>query len=260
MTKTSGGYVDSTVGVVGHVAQWLTTPFGQRVYKNPNFHGENGITLVFVHGTADRPCGGKRLAKGILKYAPNCVETVVLISFNHRLEGIGVETFGHQLVEKTKALGKTRVAFAGHSRGGLIAIWAAQFMGRDPENNIEIVATFPICAPLKGSYLAKRPLTWFSQSVRDIKADSPMLVYLNGEVSQRPVCPYHFVVGSLDWIVPKDGKVDAYVTSHSNSCLRIQGHGHLSIMGTEECQRYIAGVLTDLYSYQNTMEAALPAP
>jgi pimeloyl-ACP methyl ester carboxylesterase len=209
----------STAGVVTHVSQWATSPLGDLVYSNPDFEAsddEDGVVILFIHGTADRACGGKHIAKGIIDDLPTNVRCVHLVAFNNRSQGVGVENFSRQLIKKMSQIGASRYDLIGHSRGGLVAAYAAQQVGQDEEYQYEIRQVIGICSPFNGSYLA---LKTFLKALRH-------------DIANNPACDYHFIVGTQDWIVPKTGAVEEYVSANEDSLHIIKGHGHLSIMGS----------------------------
>lgn len=242
-------FFKSSAGVISHVSQWLTTPLGNVVFPNSGYSKDcppaKSISVFFIHGTADRACGGKYLAKGILSDAPDCVKEVQLLAFDQRLSGKGVIDFAEQLIQRLVNSGAEQVVLIGHSRGGLIAAYAAQEMARRKAKP-EVLATVCICAPFQGSYLARKPLTFISRSVEDMHEGNAFLTSLCDDIVKNPGCRYQFITGTQDYIVPKEGIIPDYVTAHPEAAARINGHSHLSIMGSARCHATIRQLLAEL--------------
>lgn len=245
MISEIGAFLKSTWGSLGHIAQWLTLNQKTVAYRNSHFdrHCQNPITVVLIHGTADRACAGTRLARGILKDAPPHVRGCILLAFNDRARGRGIVDYSEQLRDFLKTLPKNEgVVLIGHSRGGLVAAHAAQknlHEGCLPS----ILACISICSPFQGSWLAGNWAGLFSKSIVDMRPNSSFLNMLHQDMINQPACSYHFIYGTQDYIVSTPGIVPEIVNEKSHSSHELTGESHLSITGAPECHKIINEIL-----------------
>lgn len=238
----------SYTGVLTHTFYWLTSPANDLVYKNPNYkpvEGRDGVAIYCVHGTADRPAAFTRIAERLIEQGlPEEVESIHLVSFEGRGQGLSINDFSSQLIKKVKINKHKRVMFMGHSRGGLVVTKAAEDLAE--EGDIEPLLCIGICAPYSGSYLALPPLSWFSSSVSEMELDSPFLEELNKKLLTSKI-PHHFVEALEDGIVPLEyGYAKAYLKEHPNALSRYARHGHLSIMSSHDLVKDMGRLMKDV--------------
>ncbi|KTC95723.1 putative lipase [Legionella erythra] len=239
----------SYTGVLTHTFYWLTSPANDLVYKNPNYkpvEGQPGVAIYCVHGTADRPAAFTRIAERLIEQGlPDDVESIHLVSFEGRGQGLSIKNFSNQLIGKVKINKHKRVILIGHSRGGLVATQAAEDLAE--EGDVDPLLCMGICAPYLGSYLARWPLSWFSSSVSEMEEDSPFLDKLNEKLATSKI-PYHFIEALRDGIVLENhGYAESYLKQHPDALSRYGRHGHLSIMSShalvEDMAKLIRNVL-----------------
>ncbi|QRN03345.1 alpha/beta hydrolase [Legionella sp. MW5194] len=238
----------SYTGVLTHTFYWLTSPANDLVYKNPHYkpvEGQAGVAIYCVHGTADRPAAFTRIAERLIEQGlPEEVESIHLVSFEGRGQGLSINDFSSQLIKKIKINKHQRVMFMGHSRGGLVVTKAAEDLAE--EGDIEPLLCIGICAPYSGSYLALPPLSWFSSSVSEMELDSPFLDELNKKLLTSKI-PHHFVEALEDGIVPVEyGYAKSYLKEHPNALSRYARHGHLSIMSSHDLVKDMGRLMKDV--------------
>lgn len=227
----------STRGMFSHCFYWLTSKSGDYIYDNPDYvksETDPDIAIYCVHGTADRPASFTRIAERLLqKGLPGNVSSITLVAFEGRGQGKSVEYFAEQLIEKIKANQHQRVILIGHSRGGLVSAYAAEYLAAP--NNIQVKHVFGIGTPFKGSVLALAPLSSASASVDEMRVDSTFLISLTQKVMLSST-KYYFIVAKDDYIV-WDGLayIPAYVEKYPDSLIELKTrHGHLSIMSSHQ--------------------------
>ena len=138
----------SYTGIPRHIALWMTSGFGDIVYENPNFNGNdaNRIDIYCVHGTADRSASFSLVARRLIREVPDNVASIRLVSFEGRAQGNGIHYFASQLVAKIQANQHSNVMLMGHSRGGVVVALADILA---TEKGIKVHAVFPISAPFE---------------------------------------------------------------------------------------------------------------
>ncbi|CAM2940570.1 putative lipase [Legionella steigerwaltii] len=237
----------STTGMFAHAYNWLTSPSGDQVYYNPFYDKEGNpeleTAIYFIHGTADQSSAFQNVAERLIQAGlPNEISSLNLLSFNNRYEGKSIEFFAEQLGDKIKANHHRRVILIAHSRGGLVASYFAEFLAKLA--GIEVLLIIPIGAPFNGSYLAMKPLSWFSDSVKEMEIDSSFLKQLKEKIINSSTIPYHFFIAIEDAIVPgESGYIKEYVDKNPNSLSKLDRHGHLSIMSSHRLVELIAFLL-----------------
>lgn len=115
-----------------------------------------------------------------------------LIAFDQRYQGRSIEFFAEQLRDKIKTNQHQRVILMAHSRGGLVASYFAEFLAGDAGVKVPWVIT--VGTPFNGSYLAMKPLSWFSDSVREMEINSEFLLHLKEQIIKNSSSHYHFLL------------------------------------------------------------------
>lgn len=141
-----------------------------------------------------------------------------------------------------------------HSRGGLVASYFAEFLAKEASIDVPLVITMG--TPFNGSYLAVKPLSWFSDSIREMEINSEFLAQLKQEIVEHSVSAYHFFIAKEDAIVPgESGYIKDYVDKYPESLHILDRHGHLSIMSSHRLVSHISSLLHDyIDDYQNDTE------
>ncbi|KTD14530.1 putative lipase [Legionella gratiana] len=241
----------ATTGMFAHTYYWLTSPSGDQTYPNPSYKDDQaqnlGTAIYFIHGTADQLSAFQLVAeRSIQAGLPNEISTLNLLSFDQRYQGKSIELFAEQLKAKIKANQHKRVILIAHSRGGLVASYFAEFLAKTAGIEVELVIT--IGTPFNGSYLAVKPLSWFSDSVREMEIDSPFLAQLKKKIMENPLSNYHFFIATEDAIVPgESGYIKEYVEKHPNSLTILDRHGHLSVMSSHRLVEHIGKLLRNCF-------------
>lgn len=237
----------ATLGIFAHAYYWVTSASGDYIYNNPRFkasNSEEGLAIYCVHGTADRPRAFSRIAERLLmRLLPENISSINLIAFDGRYQGNSIEFFAEQLVKKMIANGHSRVVLKGHSRGGLVCAYAAEYLAA--QNAIKVEAVITIGTPFKGSSLALPPLSWFSSSVKQMEVASEFLNQLKARVLDSAV-RYFFTVADDDYIV--DGgssSIAEYVQKNPDSLIKLDtSHGHLSVMSSHQLVSKIHAIIS----------------
>ncbi|KTC85261.1 alpha/beta hydrolase [Legionella cincinnatiensis] len=237
----------ATTGMFAHTYYWLTSPSGDQTYQNPSYKKDqnpDGETAVyFIHGTADQSSAFQLVADRLIRAGlPNEISTLNLLSFDQRYQGKSIVFFAEQLREKIKANQHKRVILIAHSRGGLVASYFAEFLAQ--QAGIEVPLIMTVGTPFNGSYLAIKPLSWFSDSIREMEIDSNFLIQLKKKIIDNSLSNYHFFIATEDAIVPgESGFIQEYVKKHPNSLTILDRHGHLSVMSSHRLVAHIAALI-----------------
>lgn len=224
------GPLNHLTGALAHCVQWVTSSMSDVVYNNPEYnsaYADQAVAIYCVHGTADRGNAFKVLSEQLLeRKLPPHIISIHLCSFDQRYKGIGIPNFAAQLGEKIQAGGHARVIVMGHSRGGVVASYYAEYLAAD--RGITVNDVFAFAAPFSGSDVAMKPLTWMSQSVDEMRTDSPLLAELRERmrVSARH---YHFFAAEKDLLVPLHS---THIQSRAEQLTMMFSEGHLSMMGS----------------------------
>ncbi|ARB93237.1 alpha/beta hydrolase [Legionella longbeachae] len=236
----------ATTGMFAHTYYWLTSPSGDQIYQNPSYNkDQNSETAVyFIHGTADQSSAFQLVADRLIQAGlPNAISTLNLLSFDRRYQGKSIEFFAEQLREKIRANQHKRVMLIAHSRGGLVASYFGEFLAK--QAGIEVPLIITVGTPFNGSYLAIKPLSWFSDSIREMEIDSDFLTQLKKKIIDDTLSNYHFFIAAEDAIVPgESGYIQEYVNKHPNSLTILDRHGHLSVMSSHRLVSHIGSLLS----------------
>lgn len=215
-------------GAFIHCAQWVTSSTNDLVYQNPQFNTslkDQAVSIYCVHGTADRCNAFKILVEGLIaRGLPDHIASIHLCSFEQRYKGIGIPQFAEQLAGKIIANQHTRVILMGHSRGGVVCAYLAEKIAA--EKNITVQEVFGFASPFSGSELAMKPLTLISQSVDEMRPDSPLLAELREKIDANER-RYHFFAAEKDALVPLHS---THIATRAHHLTVLHGEGHLSMM------------------------------
>lgn len=254
-------------GALRHCWLWLTSASGDLVYRNPNYTApkppattspdaaapidvpDDSTAIYCVHGTADRVSAFSLIANRLVDDLPEKISSMNLVSFDHRAQGVGIEEYARQLVEKIKAAGHKKVILMGHSRGALIAAYVTEYLAKDA--GITVEAVFPIGGPFSGSGYALPPLSWLSDSVKQMEISSDFLKSLVDKVRISTV-PYFYYAAENDALVPIES---AYVSEHKDSLVVLERHGHLSMMSSHKLVAHIRQRLEKISAPVNAAES-----
>jgi predicted alpha/beta hydrolase family esterase len=243
----------STTGMFAHTYYWLTSPSGDQAYQNPSSNTDQKkdfeTAVYFIHGTADQPAAFKRIAKRMIRAGlPNEISSLNLIAFDQRYKGKNIEFFAEELGKKIVGNKHQRVILVAHSRGGLVAAYFAEYLAK--VLGIEVICIVTIGTPFNGSYLAMKPLSLFSDSVKEMEIGSEFLEKLKKKIVESPASKYYFVIATEDAVVPgKAGSIEDYVKNNQNSLIELDRHGHLSIMSSH---RLVARIVDLVHHYFNS--------
>ncbi|AUH70889.1 alpha/beta hydrolase [Legionella sainthelensi] len=248
----------ATTGMFAHTYYWLTSPSGDQIYQNPSYdkdqNQESETAIYFIHGTADQTSAFQLVADRLIQAElPNEISNLNLLSFDQRYQGKSIVYFAEQLREKISANQHKRVILIAHSRGGLVASYFAEFLAK--QAGIEVPLIMTIGTPFNGSYLAIKPLSWFSDSIREMEIDSDFLSKLKKKIMTESLSNYHFFIATEDAIVPgESGFIQEYVKNHPNSLTILDRHGHLSVMSSHRLVTHITALLSAHFHSQVNSE------
>jgi pimeloyl-ACP methyl ester carboxylesterase len=239
-------------GVFAHSYYWLTSSSGDKFYQNPSYqqkeqNPELATAIYFIHGTADHSSAFERVAERLLQVGlPEEISSLNLIAFDQRYHGRSIECFAEQLKDKIKTNQHQRVILMAHSRGGLVASYFAEFLAGDA--GVEVPWVITVGTPFNGSYLAMKPLSWFSDSVREMEINSEFLVQLKEQIIKNSSSHYHFFIATEDAIVPgTSGYIEEYVVNYPDSLSVLDRHGHLSVMSSHRLVSQTADLLHNYF-------------
>ncbi|WP_115708555.1 alpha/beta hydrolase [Legionella sainthelensi] len=248
----------ATTGMFAHTYYWLTSPSGDQIYQNPSYdkdqNQDNETAIYFIHGTADQTSAFQLVADRLIQAElPNEISNLNLLSFDQRYQGKSIVFFAEQLREKIRANQHKRVILIAHSRGGLVASYFAEFLAK--QAGIEVPLIMTIGTPFNGSYLAIKPLSWFSDSIREMEIDSDFLNKLKKKIMEASLSNYHFFIATEDAIVPgESGFIQEYVKNHPKSLTTLDRHGHLSVMSSHRLVTHITALLSAHFHSQVNSE------
>lgn len=239
-------------GIFAHSYYWLTSTSGDKYYQNPSHlekeqNSETDTAIYFIHGTADHSSAFERVAERLLQVGlPEEISSLNLIAFEQRYHGRSIESFAEELKDKIKANQHQRVILMAHSRGGLVAAYFTEFLAAAA--GVEVPWVISVGTPFNGSYLAVKPLSWFSDSVREMEINSEFLSKLKEQIIKNAFSNYHFFIATEDAIVPGiSGYIEEYVAEHPDSLSALDRHGHLSVMSSHRLVSQTADLLHDYF-------------
>ena len=237
-------FIHSIATTVRHMGMWLTSSSGDLVYPNPNFvppasgndedkssQSKKGVAVYCVHGTADFASAFSLVAERSIGKMPEAISGFNLVSFEGRGTGLGIDDFARQLAEKIIANGDNDVVLAGHSRGGLVSAYLAEYLAQ--EYGIRVRAVIAVGAPFAGSSKATFPFTWLSKSVEQMQPGSEFLRELKVKM-QHSTCKYYCFAAKHDFFVDIDS---AHVNEADLLNTLETPHGHLSMLSSHELVR-----------------------
>lgn len=238
-------------GAIRHCGLWVASGASDIIYENPNFQttgAEDDTAILCIHGTADRASSFSLIAERMLPNLPSTVSCIHLLSFDKRAVGGGIEEFSEQLKNKIIQHGYKKIILMGHSRGGLVAAHYAEYLAQDMD--VAIKAIFTIGTPFGGSELAYGPLSWVSESIKQMQPGSQFLSDLAVKL-QVTQYPYHCFAAENDLIVSLESTC---LPLWRHSLTVLDRHGHLSIMSSH---RLVAHLLARLpgVKYENKISA-----
>jgi hypothetical protein len=250
-------------GIFSHTYYWLTSPSGDQFYQNPSYKKEQNqapeTAVYFIHGTADHSGAFTRVAERLIELGllPDEIYSLNLLAFDQRYQGKSIKYFAEQLKDKIIANQHRRVILIAHSRGGLVASYFAEFLAELAE--IEVLLIMPIGTPFNGSYLALKPLSWFSESVKEMEIDSEFLLLLKEKIIENATGNYHFFIATEDGIVLGEaGFIKEYVDKYPKSLTIFDRHGHLSVMSSHRLVIRISELIRNYFNpSQNNSEEVL---
>ncbi|MDR3477155.1 MAG: alpha/beta hydrolase [Gammaproteobacteria bacterium] len=230
----------SVTGAIRHSTLWLTASINDQIYPNPRFEPspqnplDPGIVIVCIHGTADRSSSFTLIAERLIGKLPPEISSMILFAFEQRLRGCGIEEFAEQVLLKLKSYNIKDVIFFGHSRGGLVAARFAEYLAQAA--NIRVHAVFTLGTPFNGSTLAMPPLSWVSNSVKQMQTESEFLKELDEKIAASLI-DYFCLAGGRDSIV-----TDINACRPKANCRDFKifhRHGHLSINSSHRVVEYL---------------------
>jgi pimeloyl-ACP methyl ester carboxylesterase len=240
-------------GAFMHSMQYFLASSKDVVMQNPNFKNPalhnpaadpNGIAMYCVHGTADLNGSFRKLAYGLLDSAckPKLSDTISgihLLSFRQRGRGKSIKFFAEDLRAKININGHKHVTLMGHSRGGLVAAYYAEhFAALD---GVTVHGAVLINSPVRGAMLAMRPLSYISESVREMETNSQFTNALSARIIKaNKQKKYYFVASRNDSIVHPEF---SYLKENCHSLYLDPNHGHLSVMRSTRLIGHLASCI-----------------
>lgn len=251
----------SLTGTLTHSIRWLR--FNKdKIYKNPHFSNlatdesplQDGIAIYCVHGTADYPASFQKIAERLIKTGlPELISSINLVAFENRFHGKSIEYFADELLDKIEKNGHRHVVFMGHSRGGLVI---AKAESKAKEKGITVHECYNLASPYGGSYLAIKPISFFSQSVKEMAIGSDFLQEINQHILHTKTKYYFFVAEKDSIVTPEASYSEPYKQGHPNSVIHYNRHGHLSLMSSHRVVATINQLLHQLQRHYFREEQA----
>ena len=227
-------YVHLT-GVISHCTLWATSPANDTYLENKHFNPdtapEHKTSIYCVHGTADRSNSFSVIANQLMGKLPDNIDRIYFLTFDDRFQGTSVEDYARQLKNKIILNHSNNVILMGHSRGGLVCSWFAEYLSVKNDINVDLVVS--VCGPFRGSYLAIWPLTKVSTSVDEMQVDGKLLHELSEKIGESSI-RYLFLGAERDQLVKGDSYMPYQFERHGISVMKLPVHGHLSMMSTPD--------------------------
>lgn len=226
--KPFKNHLVSITHAIRHLWLFLKSKSYDRYIPNPDFDPtcENPVNIYCIHGTADRSEGMYQLAQRLKGGLPRNIKGFHIVTFNRRARGASIQEFSQQVIQKIKDNADQRIVLMGHSRGGLIAADVGETLKQD--GFVQVDAVIPLAAPFLGSYLARKPVSCFSRSVKQMEVGSGYLAQLN----QRLSLNYRFFGAANDRVVKGDHFLPPTVDPQAKNVTRYDRHGHLSLLSS----------------------------
>jgi predicted alpha/beta hydrolase family esterase len=187
-------------------------------------HGNVGtIDIYFVHGLADKSDTFNHLIHQIKERLPQSIRSVNAIS----LSGINnnIESFSKILTKKIVNNKHRNIILIGHSRGGIICSYVAEFLALP--QNLKIHGVITIAAPFKGSQYAIYPLTTISASLNDMTSNSELLKVLYDKLNCNETNTKYCVL-----VADNDLLIEHYTFDRKCNVnfIKVIDSGHLTIL------------------------------
>lgn len=228
-------------GALIHPYYWLTSKASDYIYPISKSHDREGIDIYCIPGTADYPKSLSRLAERLIAKDLKGINSITLVSFANRFQGKGIDEFSQELLNKIRMNQHKRIILIGHSRGGLIASKTALLLkALYPDLDVVVIC---LGTPYHGSYLARKPASWFSDSVEQMETGSDYLKNLTEQIMQSGIAHY-FMVAGHDWVVPSGAYIQEYVDKVPDSLFVFPRHGHLSLVSSHQLVNTIYEIVT----------------
>lgn len=198
---------------------------GEIGYLNPNnTAGQSDIAIYCIHGTCDNVSAFYYIMKNIKDALPKEICSVHVPAFTDRWHGQSIEYFAEELKNKILDNNHKNVILIGHSRGGIVASYFAEYLAA--EINVNVLGVIAISAPFTGSKHAIWPLRWMSTSVDEMKINSDFLNKLNNRI-RKSTKRYFYVAAKYDWLVPPESTA---LPEQKETIKILDDEGHLSMM------------------------------
>jgi pimeloyl-ACP methyl ester carboxylesterase len=230
----------SYTGAIRHSSLWLTSSLSDQIYPNSRFERseqnplDQGTVIICIHGTADRASAFSLIAERLIGELPSTISAMMLLAFDQRYTGQGIEVFAEQTLLKLKAYNIKNVILLGHSRGGLVAAYFAEYLAQAAK--IHVRGIFAIATPFDGSVLATAPLIWISNSVNQMQIGSETLQALAKKIATSLI-KYYSLIAENDGIVTDPHACKPKTNCHDSKIF--DRHGHLSIMSSHRVVEYM---------------------
>lgn len=153
--------------IVPYLFNYIQSP--PQKYDNPSHRsGSNQkIAIYCIHGTGDRYNAFAKAAKYLQPKLPDCFSCIHLVKFYGNFKSCGIADFAEQLIKEIQINEDKEVVLIGHSIGGLVASYAAEYLSR--KYGIAIKAVIAITAPYRGSPWASFPVLNSFSSIHKCK-------------------------------------------------------------------------------------------
>lgn len=202
-------------------------------YTNPNARhtGKRRIAIYCIHGTGDRYNAFAKAAKYIQPKLPECYSCLHLVEFSGGVKRLKIKDFANQLINQILNNQDSEVVLIGHSSGGLVATYAAEFLAM--ERNITVRMVVAISSPYRGSWWAKMPILRQFLGIQQMQTDHPFLIKLSEHFNRanrlRKGARYIFTCANRDKIVRGQSFLPYGYQSNEN-IYQFSYDGHLSIL------------------------------
>jgi predicted alpha/beta hydrolase family esterase len=240
-------------------------------YDNPRykFDMNRKVTIYCIHGAADRYTAFAKAAKYMQEKLPESVTCIHLVKFSAYSKDMVISVFAEQLMKKIHINKDKEVVLIGHSRGGLVASYAAEYLSI--KYGVAIRGVIAIASPYRGSWWAKLPgLNQFS-NIQQMQTGHHFLTKLSKHINKynnnttkrfsdnmtvaHTATRYIFIGAKRDKIVRGKAFLP-YGMQVNESVYQFPNDGHLSILLNTDLYDVILGRLREIVREQECEQSA----
>lgn len=233
--------------IIPYLFNYIQNP--PQKYDNPNYRfGSNRKVAIYcIHGTGDRYTAFAKAAKYMQAKLPEYFSCIHLVKFYGNFKQNEISVFAEKLMKQIGINGDKEVVLIGHSRGGLVASYAAEYLSRKYEIAVRIVIA--IVVPYRGSWWAKLPVLNRLTSIQQMQSGHDFLMELSKHINHshnamKKYTRYLFIGAKRDKIVHGSAFLPYGIhEKDKENVYQFPYDGHLSILLNKDLYEVILNQL-----------------